>query len=226
MVVGNGLMASLFKDNYRSDVVFFASGVSNSLEKEDSQFEREKKLLKKTLREHLDKIFVYFSTCSIYDSSKNSSPYVLHKLNMEQMVRDTAKQYLVLRVSNAVGKGGNTNLLINYLMNAAQKELTINVHTRASRNLIDAEDIKNITEKLLAEAELNRIINIAFPQNYTDVEILEIIERFYHKKLDLNLVKKGSGYDIAIPETENYFKEKHLTSKEDYLMNILKKYYS
>lgn len=226
MVVGNGLIASLFKENYRSDVVFFASGVSNSLEKELKQFEREENLIKDTLKENPEKIFVYFSTCSIYDSSKNGSDYVLHKLKMEQIVKSDAKQFLILRVSNAVGKGGNPNLLINYLMRCAQDENTINVHTKASRNLIDAEDVKNITEHLLSENYLNQIVNVAYLQNYSVVEILEIIERFYHKKLDLNLVKSGSGYDINIPEIENYFRENNLTSKEDYLMTILKKYYS
>lgn len=225
MVVGNGLIASLFKENYRNDVVFFASGVSNSLEKDVAQFEREELLIQNSLEENPDKIFVYFSTCSIYDSSKNGSEYVLHKLKMEQIIKNKAVQFLILRVSNAVGKGGNANLLINYLMRCAKEENTINVHTKAFRNLIDAEDVKNITEKLLNENYLNRIVNMAYLQNYSIVEILEVIERFYHKKLDLNLVKSGSGYDINIPETEDYFRENNLTSKEDYLMNILRKYY-
>lgn len=226
MVIGNGLIASLFKENYRNDVVFFASGVSNSLEKEEKEFLREEDLILKTLKENPGKIFVYFSTCSIYDSSKNGSFYVLHKLKMEQIIKNKAKEFLILRVSNAVGKGGNPNLLINYLLRCAKEGNTINVHTKATRNLIDAEDVKKITEKLLGESSLNKIVNLAYLQNYSVVEILEIIERFYHKKLDLNLVKNGSGYDINIPEIEDYFRENQLTAKEDYLMNILKKYYS
>jgi nucleoside-diphosphate-sugar epimerase len=225
MVIGNGLIASLFKENYRNDVVFFASGVSNSLEKDLAQFEREENLIRDTLEGNSDKIFVYFSTCSIYDSSKNGSGYVLHKLKMEQIIKNKAEQFLILRISNAVGKGGNPNLLINYLMRCAKEESAINVHTKATRNLIDTEDIKKITEKLLNENYLNKIINIAYLQNYSVVEILEIIERFYHKKLDLNLVKSGSGYDINIPEIESYFRENQLTSKDEYLMNILKKHY-
>lgn len=226
MVVGNGLIASLFKDNYRSDVVFFASGVSNSLETDRSQFDREEKLISTTLAAHRDKVFVYFSTCSVYDSSKTGSDYVLHKLKMEQIIKNTAKDYLILRVSNAVGKGGNENLLINYLMRSALEGKTINIHTKATRNLLDAEDVKLITEDLLKKNKLNKIINVAYLHNYSVVEILEIIERFYQKKLDLNLVKSGSGYEINIPEIENYFRENNLTNKETYLWNILQKYYS
>ena len=79
---------------------------------------------------------------------------------------------------------------------------------------------------LLENQKLNKIVNIAYPQNYTIIEILEIIEQFYHKKIDIHLIKSGSGYDINITDIESYFVENVLTSKEIYLKNILKKYYS
>lgn len=41
---------------------------------------------------------------------------------MEQIVEELANQFLILRVSNAVGKGGNPNLLMNYLVNAFHQE--------------------------------------------------------------------------------------------------------
>ena len=226
MIVGNGLIASLFKNTDQENVVFFASGVSNSLETKTSEFEREENLIKKTITENPDKVFVYFSTCSIYDSSKTGSDYVLHKLKMEQVIKNSIEKYLILRVSNAVGKGGNPNLLMNYLIRSVNEGETINVHTKATRNLIDVDDIKNITFKLLDKENVNKIINVAYLQNYSIIEILEIIERFYNKKLDLNLIKSGSGYDINIPDVEEYFKTNNLTSKEIYLCNILEKYYS
>jgi nucleoside-diphosphate-sugar epimerase len=92
------------------------------LETDKSAFLREENLLRKTIKENPNKIFIYFSTCSIYDSSKNGSSYVNHKLKMEQIVEELANQFLILRVSNAVGKGGNPNLLMNYLVNAFQEE--------------------------------------------------------------------------------------------------------
>lgn len=165
MIVGNGLIANLFKNDDRENVVFFASGVSNSLETEKSAFLREENLLRKHLTENPEKIFIYFSTCSIYDSSKNASLYVNHKLKMERLVEDLAPKYLILRVSNAVGKGGNPNLLMNYLVNSVKEEKIINVHTLATRNLIDADDIKNITLELIDQGRLNQIINVAYLEN-------------------------------------------------------------
>ena len=172
MIIGNGLIANLFKENDRENVVFFASGVSNSLETDKSAFLREENLIRKTIKENPNKIFIYFSTCSIYDSSKNGSSYVNHKLKMEQIVEELANQFLILRVSNAVGKGGNPNLLMNYLVNAFHQEKEITVHTLATRNLIDADDIKNITLKFINENSFNKIINVAYLENFSTSEIL------------------------------------------------------
>ena len=226
MIIGRGLIASLFIENDKEDTIFFASGVSNSLEDRPKEFLREENLIRKTISEYPKKLFIYFSTCSVYDSSKTGSDYVLHKLKMEQLIKSSCEKYLILRVSNAVGKGGNPNLLMNYLIRSINNNETINVHTKATRNLVDAEDIKNITFQLIEKSDLNKIINVAYIQNYRIIEILEIIERFYDKKLNLNLIKSGSGYDINVPDVENYFQENGLTDKESYLCRILEKYYS
>lgn len=226
MIIGNGLIANLFRENDKEDIVFFASGVSNSLETEKSAFMREENLLRKTLEENPEKIFIYFSTCSIYDSSKNGSFYVNHKLRMEKIVEELANQFLILRVSNAVGKGGNPNLLMNYLVNAFHQEKEITVHTLATRNLIDADDIKKITLKFINENILNRIINVAYLENFSTSEILEILEKYFNKSAKTSLVKSGQSYLISIPEVESYFTENNLTNKEAYLCRILDRYYS
>ena len=225
MIIGNGLIANLFRENDRENVVFFASGVSNSLETEKSAFLREENLLRKTLEENPEKIFIYFSTCSIYDSSKNGSLYVNHKLKMEQIVEELANQFLILRVSNAVGKGGNPNLLMNYLVNAFHQEKEITVHTLATRNLIDADDVKNITLKFINENSFNKIINVAYLENFSTIQILEILEKHFNKTAKTYLVKSGQSYLISIPEAEAYFTENKLTEKKEYLLRIIKRYY-
>ena len=225
MIIGNGLIANLFKNDDRENVVFFASGVSNSLETEKSAFLREENLLRKTLEENPEKIFIYFSTCSLYDSSKNGSFYVNHKLRMEQIVEELSRNFLILRVSNAVGKGGNPNLLMNYLINAFHQEKEITVHTLATRNLIDADDVKNITLKFINENSFNKIINVAYLENFSTIQILEILEKHFNKIAKTSLVKSGQSYLISIPEAEAYFAENKLTEKKEYLLRIIKRYY-
>ena len=49
MIIGRGLIASLFKENDYKNTIFFASGVSNSLEDNPQEFLREENLIKKTV---------------------------------------------------------------------------------------------------------------------------------------------------------------------------------
>lgn len=225
MIIGNGLIASLFTNNDRENTIFFASGVSNSLETKPEEFLREENLIKNTIAENEEKIFVYFSTCSIYDSSKTGSDYVLHKLKMEQLIKKLCPKFLILRVSNAVGNGGNPNLLMNYLIRAVKSNETINVHTKATRNLIDVDDIRNITLEILEKQSLNKIVNVAYIQNYSIIELMEIIERHYNRSIKTNFIKDGSGYEISIPDIENYYIKNKKNSKKKYLIDILRKYY-
>ncbi|MEJ8591285.1 NAD-dependent epimerase/dehydratase family protein [Riemerella anatipestifer] len=227
MIIGNGLVASLFKHTDKENIILFASGVSNSLETDKTQFQREEVLIKSTIEENPNKIFVYFSTCSIYDSSKVESPYVRHKLKMENIVSNNCRRYLILRLSNVVGKGGNPNLLMNYLVRSVMNGEVINVHTKATRNLIDADDVRAIVLSLIETQNINKIINLAYLENYTIVEILEILESFFKIRLNLNLVKAGASYPISTSsEVENYYIKNKLLDKENYLRTILSKYYS
>ena len=83
MVIGNGLVAKGFSAyNRDSNIVVFASGVSNSTTTSEAAFSREAGLLSEILRQHTEKKIVYISTCSIYDESLNDSAYVRHKLAM------------------------------------------------------------------------------------------------------------------------------------------------
>lgn len=225
MIVGNGLIANAFRNNDLEDVVFYASGVSNSLETDENQFRREENLIRKTLDENPDKLFVYCSTCSIYDSSKNASAYVLHKLNMEHLVSTESGRYLIARVSNAVGKGGNKNTLINFLVNSIRENKMIQAHIDASRNLIDVEDVVGIIMELIDKQKFNQIINVAYLSNYSIIQIIAIVEQFLGKNAELNLVKAGQSYSVDIPEVKDYFKRNDLQDKEIYLAQILKKYF-
>lgn len=225
MIIGNGLIAKAFKNSDSDSVVFFASGVSNSLETDESQFRREENLIRKTIQENPGKTFVYFSTCSIYDSSKNASPYVNHKLNMEHLVSVECENYLIARASNAVGNGGNQNTLTNYFVHSIQNQKPINVHIHATRNLIDVEDIVNIVLEILESGNLNRIVNVAYLSNYSPMEIISAVEKHLNKKAILNLSEKGQSYSVDIPEVESYFERNNLWNKDNYLKNMLEKYY-
>ena len=99
------------------------------------------------------------------------------------------------------------------------------MHTLATRNLIDEDDIKNITLELIDQGRLNQIINVAYLKNFSTLEILEILEKFFSKNAKTELHKSGQTYKISIPEVEQYFINHQLTNKENYLLRILERYY-
>ncbi|MCY0969557.1 NAD-dependent epimerase/dehydratase family protein [Chryseobacterium wangxinyae] len=225
MIIGNGLIAKSLYSIDSEDILFFASGVSNSLETRDSEFMREHTLLTNTIENNPGKKFVYFSTCSIYDSSKNNSRYVTHKLKMEQIIADSCDHYYILRISNAVGKGGNPNLLINYLVQAIENETKITVHTNATRNLIDVSDVSAITHEIVEKFRPNQIINLAYSQNFSIIEITQTISDVLQTEAILHLENEGSGYEIEVSKIESYFTKNNLNDKLKYLRNLISKYY-
>ena len=223
MIVGRGLIASQFTAEDREDVVFFASGVSNSSETDINQFQREKELVEKVIAENPEKLFIYFSTCSIYDSSKYNSLYVLHKLHMEEIIKENSFQYIILRISNAVGYGGNPNLLMNYFYRQIKEENPFTIHSNATRNLIDVEDVKNIALKYINENKYNRIVNVAYKENFLIPEIVGIYENVLGIRAKIFTEDKGENYSIDIHELDYNFNE---DSKTDYLTKMIRKYYT
>ena len=75
MIIGNGLIANVFGDYKENDnYVIFASGVSDSTNMDESAFKREEQLLNEITTLYKEKIIIYFSTCSIYDTQKKVPP--------------------------------------------------------------------------------------------------------------------------------------------------------
>lgn len=223
MIIGKGLIASQFYDYDTDEVVFFASGVSNSSENRKEEFLREQNLIEDTLKKYPNQLFVYFSTCSIYDSSKYNSFYVLHKLHMEELIKENITNYLILRISNAVGHGGNPNLLMNYLYRQITNDQVLNVHQNATRNLIDVEDVREITLQYIKSNSWNKIVNVAYLENYFISEIIEAFESGIRKKSMKNLIDKGEHYSIDVKELDYNFKT---LDKDLYLRELIKKYYN
>ncbi|STD54095.1 NAD-dependent epimerase/dehydratase family protein [Empedobacter falsenii] len=222
MIIGRGLIANLFTEVDLDEVVFFASGVSNSSETRKQEFLREQNLVEQTLVNNPEKLFIYFSTCSIYDSSKYNSLYVLHKLHIEEIIKQKAKHFLILRVSNAVGRGGNPNLLMNYLSRQIKNKKELVVHQFATRNLIDVDDVKNVTLKYIASKDWNKIVNVAYTENFNIPEIIEALESNYAQSTKKIIANKGEHYSIDVHGLDYKFTIK---SKKDYLFQLIEKYY-
>lgn len=112
MIIGNGDIANVIKD--KKNLIFFASGVSNSGEKRESEYQREKDLL---LGQDRSKHLVYFGSLSIFYSKIR---YSKHKRQMEELVKKNFPHHTIFRMGN-ITWGKNPHTLINYLRSRAQK---------------------------------------------------------------------------------------------------------
>ena len=228
MVTGNGMVAQAFA-NYREDdrFVIFASGVSNSKTTSSPAYEREASLLSATLQANRNKTIVYFSTCSLYDPDEKNSPYILHKKEMEAVIRNSGLPYYLFRVSNLVGYSNNLNTILNFFMYHIQKKINFDLWMNATRNLLDIEDMFTIVDTLLHTKEfINRETNIASPYSYPVKDIVAAVEHFLGIQANYIPVQKGSHFPIDISAIQPVIKEKGILSEPDYLAKLLHKYYS
>lgn len=221
MIIGNGLIANSLKNIDTENYLYFASGVSNSLETRSSEFEREFSLLKNSIIQHKENKLFYFSTLSVNDLSKQQSPYVLHKLEIENFIKENCKNYIILRVGNIVGKGGNPNTLFNFLKTQIIQGSNFMLHQKARRLLLDIDDITKFLESNSANVN-NQTINFAYPYYYDLKEIVEAIRNKLQKEANYQESDEGDFYKVNFDESVNDFFRG--IDAENYLKNLAEKY--
>lgn len=105
MIIGKGDIATVLTDS--EDITWFASGVSNSKEKDTRKFARELQLL---MNQPKDKHLVYFSSLCTYWSK---TEYARHKRIMEDTIKRHWQSYTIVRLGN-IDWGINPHTLINH----------------------------------------------------------------------------------------------------------------
>jgi len=227
MVIGNGMIANRFmsyKDN--NDIIIFASGVSNSKDTIEENFIREFQLLHKTVSDYTDKTLVYFSTCSLEDNDLALAPYVIHKKTVEEFIKNNVARFYLFRISNLAGTSNNPYTLLNYFIFNILKNLPLTVWKNAYRNIIGIDDMFSIANHLLQTKEnINAIINIANPVNYSVPYIVKTIEHHLNKRATVNELDRGDDYKIDVSLIEPLFNKLNIQFNENYLAALLKKYY-
>lgn len=110
MVIGSGDIAKVLTSVDRPDRLYFCSGVSNSQELRESEYQREIILLQK---QEKSKHLVYFGSLSIFYSDTR---YSQHKRLMEDFVKLNFQYHTIVRMGN-IAWGSNPNTLINFISN-------------------------------------------------------------------------------------------------------------
>jgi nucleoside-diphosphate-sugar epimerase len=226
MVVGNGLLAGAFAAYAENpDIVIFASGVSNSGEKAPAEFERERTLLMGTL-DKCNKLLIYFSTCSIFDSSLKSSLYIKHKIEMEYLVRAQDQDHLILRLPQVVGITKNPHTITNFIRDRLVHGEKFTVWANASRTIVDVDDVRTLADHFIADpAFRNRAINIFPPVHTGAVELVRMMERILDRKGCYEVANIGSSVDLDEPDITQAAIACGIRFTPDYPEQVLRKYY-
>lgn len=227
MVVGNGMIARRFGDFAgRDNVVIFASGVSNSKETRPEPFARERQLVEQTLHQTTGSLFVYFSTASVDDPTEQGSPYVTHKLELEQFISERAKNYLLVRASNVVGGPGNPHTVLNFFVDRIHRNEPFTIWQHANRNLIDLDDVYRVVTQHIADPTTwNRTLLVVNPYSISPLSLVQAIEAHTGQRARYELIDKGIPFTLPTDLSDQLPATDSNWQPEQYAARLLQKYY-
>lgn len=223
------MVARALKDipGWDSDILF-SSGVSNSGEKDEKNYQKEAELVKSNLAKLISPgCFVYFSSTSIFNPLKKNNPYVLHKLKIENIIKDSKQNYLIIRLPNLVGFSTNPNTITNYFADSIRLGRTISLNQKAFRHLIDASDLPGILSDVKNKFGTNKnLINIETDKPISAHQIILFMEEALQKKAIINPTSEKEDMEKINLHLGGASLNYIWKLRDDYHKSLLKKYYS
>jgi nucleoside-diphosphate-sugar epimerase len=229
-VVGRGLIGSAFFANRHVSpaALFFASGVANSACADVNQFLRERDALVNAVQNFSsNSLFVYFSSCSVCDIvPAGVSPYVVHKLDMEKLVRQRSR-YLIVRLPQVAGFTRNKNTLLNFLVDGLIGQRRLRIQRNAIRNIIDIDDVVKLVFAIINSGEYeNRIVDVVNLNSVTVLHLLSIMENVFHISANFELVDGGSSYPVDVSVVDRFVDSVGIDFDVDYVRRVIVKYFT
>jgi NDP-hexose 4-ketoreductase len=175
-IVGNGFLARNLRPlaGRHPDTVALAAGVSWASGTLDADFAREAALLRDTARQCVatGQRLLFFSTAAtgMYGLAEGPgredvpvtpcTPYGAHKLALEELLRASGADHLILRLGHLVGPGQPEHQLMPTLVRQL-RDGVVRVHRGAARDLIDVSDVIEVIDRLLATGPRAETVNVA-----------------------------------------------------------------
>jgi nucleoside-diphosphate-sugar epimerase len=234
MIIGNGLLAKSINTYFNTinldhdNHLIFASGVSNSKETQNTEFEREQTLLNNMILEYPTKTIVYFSSCALVHKNYLNIPYYNHKHNMEILVKK-ANNFIILRLPQVIGDSNNKDTIINFFINKIKNNEKLNIKKDAYRYFVDIDDVSIFLRFLIENEIKNTMLDFGNLHRYSVLEVVDIIARalnmqFYNQYI---LIEGNDAYRIDFTSMLDLLEKYQLKfdfSKE-YLEEKIKKSY-
>jgi polyisoprenyl-phosphate glycosyltransferase len=228
-VIGSGLIANRFIDYavQSNNVVLFAGSVHDSTAQDFSTTVAEEAALKKAISEQGNSTLVYFSSCSVLDSSVAETLYVKHKLRMEKMIEETSAKYIIFRLPQIIGLSDSKSSLIMFLVDSILNGKSFDLWKNAKKNLIDIDHVHEIVGEVLKRGVFfNKTMNVAAPNSSSMLQIVNQVESFLGKTAIYQTLDKGSSFDIDAADANAIAGDLKIKFEANYLTNALDKYFS
>ena len=195
-VIGRGLVAQSLRRlvNHHPQAIFFASGTGDSTCRDQMIFSRERELLEAAIgdcrRAGLRLVYcssagaVYGCFPGMRDEETEClpvTPYGIHKLGCEALVRTSDVHHLILRISNLVGPSANACQLLPSLVRQILSGV-VRVDREACRDLIRIGEFCEVLDELLENAGDQETVIMAAGISTTVQSLVWEIETILHLK--------------------------------------------
>lgn len=223
-IVGRGLIGSAFIASRieDEDLVLIASGVSNSSEVCLSAFQRERQVIERCLNEGDFKTVFFISSCSV--RQKNTTPYVRHKLAMEELVMNSGIDYYIFRLPQVVGQARN-NTLVSYFLDSILSGVPIRLNISAKRYLIAVSDVVRVADMVYkTSSKKNIIIDVAPKFSISALDIYsEIMKIVGVNSINVTLITAQDFYAVDTSLLESIILPGDDLFNEDYSYAVLRR---
>tara|TARA_E500000178_G_scaffold349162_1_gene405606 strand:+ start:2425 stop:3120 length:696 start_codon:yes stop_codon:yes gene_type:complete len=221
-IIGSGFIASKFKKKLqyykKYNITIYAAGISNSLEKNKKNLSREINKIKKFIKLNTKQL-IYISTYSILDKSRKDKPYVKNKIIIENIIKKSTNEYLIIRLPEIVGGNKNLNTLTNFFYEKINNNKSFLLFKNVRRNILDVDDAINKSIILIKKYyKKQKTINLLNKSFYTPEKIVKTFEKILQKKARY---KKKKIINNSFNLNDSYF----LNFNKNYLLKVLEKYY-
>lgn len=210
---------TVFKENKIDIVVHLAAQVSVNVSQNDSLFDASinimgtLNILKFCKLYNVQKIIAASSAavygdkiCPIKEnvSLNPMSNYGISKMTMEQYIRNSGLDYLLLRFSNVYGKGQNQSgeagviTIFNNLM-TRNADISIFGDGNQIRDFVSSNDVADIIYKLIEKKQYNKTINISTGSGISINQLFELMKKSHcYKKQPIYKNKREGDIEVSI----------------------------
>lgn len=211
-IVGTGFLARSLRPlaGRHPGTVALAAGESRTSGTSGADFAREAALLRDVTKQcaasGLRLLFFSTAATGMYGLAEGpgredtpvspSTPYGAHKLALEEQLRDSGVDHLILRLAHLVGPHGRDHQLIPTLLRQV-REGAVTMHRSAVRDLIGVSDTLTIIDRLLAAHRGAQTVNVASGYAVPVEDIVDHLARALRLEPRKEYVDTGVRYAIS-----------------------------